>query len=410
MQDVEWGQTDAKGHPIGDGCLRCMTVACKYAPDLLWASIVVKIKSSLEADKQWTLGFFGACEMYDLLGESHQNLAFAPASNVNSQTTYGIRIFQEIPLASDSDVLRLVGRSASSLKLTPMKVKLEGDNSSFSNLYPLSMEGLTVNDILPMKRMMVFYDTAVEHEQDFVTPASQLFQEQGHRCFDFITDQHFQLRHPAAKLSGKPPTVQDLKEKAQQIESALPKQAARPGLTAAERADELEESESASENEDDADAEGEGVVVRRQVKGRQAPTLGLTAVPAIAKAKAKAVGRKAGQEKASVRGNQPAPPSPRASSATAKGSVSKKDKENERWLEQLSGDETLFQAAKKHLASDTGSSIKCLAALNLAAFFATPKMGQTLNGVIVSDWGNRRNLGHRKTSLRTTLYIMIAVR
>ena len=69
--------------------------------------------------------------MYDLLEQSHQNLAFAPASNVNSQTTYGIRIFQEIPLASDADVLRLVGRSPSSLKMTPMKVKLEGSNKLF---------------------------------------------------------------------------------------------------------------------------------------------------------------------------------------------------------------------------------------------------------------------------------------
>ena len=194
-------------------------------------------------------------------------------------------------------------------------------------------------------------------------------------------------------------TVQDLKEKAQQIESALPK-AGRTGLkSAAERAEELDESESASE-EDDADADGESAV-RKQVRGRLAPTLGLTAAPAIARAKVKGA-KKVEKDRVTVKGQGrtetqvAAPGSPRPSSATAKGSVSKKDKENEHWLEQISGDETMFQVAKKHLASDTGSSIKCLAQLNLPAFFATPKMGQTLNGVIASDWGN---FGHRKTSL-----------
>ena len=375
-----------------------MDVAQVVYPTDSFDTVCTRCNSGRDEDKIYTEVFEQACQTK--LGE--MDFEAIPDSEVANDTAIGHMVFQDLGLLLDSDVLRLFGKTAKQLKLKPLSFKLEGPSNPSSNLFAVSMTGFPLEEILTMRKARVYHDVRVTWEEGFLRPGKQLVQAQGANTFSYIADNHMAARPPALKLSGRPPSWLELRKKIDEIEAA---EAEVGDGDAAGNPDESESSEA-------EDAEGEDALPER-TRPRAPVKFGLgSMVEPKAKAKAKAKAKTlpapvaaapsaaalpssgAAQSAPGTGGGEDFSTPPRASSpsttsrtgcAGGGGKASKRDREIEQCLDEMTNDNEMLDVAKKHFATDSGSSIKCLVQLKPDVFLCQGRQGHTLMGVLASE-------------------------
>ena len=380
LQDLEWGAQDAAGQPVGLGCDVCMKTVVALLPDREFVDVAEAVKKGAtkgasDADVMLRDMVLAAIERYREQQDEGNRPLFSPASTVSNMTGYGYRVYWEVLLCSASDLTTLSGRPAKSLGAAPIKIKLDGENAQ--TFWPLSMQGLSEDQVRGIKRMQVYYDTQVEHGECFLSPEHQLHQDHGTKNFGFYTKKHFAARPGVGRVGGKPYILKKLIQEAEMQEA---KNAATVAAVSAASSRKQPEKGSDSSEEESSGSGGEDKEPETaKPKARAAPTPSLGSLRGP---DAKKVARK--PKAAAARRNSPFAKKPPSSSAAKPRSLtvggSKKDRELAAQLDDLEQhDPEMFKVAKDHLRNATGSSAACLKQLNVNHFLTNTKQGQVLN-------------------------------
>ncbi|CAE7172287.1 unnamed protein product, partial [Symbiodinium necroappetens] len=271
-------------------------------------------------------------------------------------------------------------------------IKLDGQHNS--KYYPLSMKGLDPKDIQGMKKLEVWHDLAVHHQEHYLQPQHQLDESQGQSNFSFFANAHFQKRPAAAKLGGQPYVLQKLIKDAELLEAAQAKASAPPPPPPKRKAS-GEPSESGSGSEDDSgssDAAGGKETAGPAQEPRAAPSIGLGSLEVVAKARAKAKAKQVVRP----RSRSPSVGKPASSSVVKaassslvkgpKGGGSKKEREMAQLLEQLQeSDREMYNVAQEHIAHAKGTGVACLLTLNVKHFLTNSRQGVVLHNAGALD-------------------------
>ena len=152
-------------------------------------------------------------------GESSGVLpTFIPAGEVAECVHFGHEVYVKAALVSDSDIIKLTGKSAKDLGLTPWASEWQGTN--VVNFYIVSLADLPAELQLSVKKVKLFQVTYVKNDKLWLTPMTQLSKTQPADV----------LQHLATKYTQKRPTgmvqniealqsISDLKDLARILEA-----------------------------------------------------------------------------------------------------------------------------------------------------------------------------------------------
>ena len=232
-ENEEFVEVDSKNKPTIPMCWSCADKGGRLRPDCA----ALGIEGCKILINRWKAG--EGCledptfkeEMSATLAESDEPPSFMPASQVMDTHSYGFRITQPVALLTESEYAGLMKALPSAIKLKPMSLPVLGPCQS-GNFYPMEMSGLPVDLQNSCRRMELYYDSRSSHDELYLTPASQLVQDQGKRVFQYIAQSAFQKRPEKARPGASPMSYADAKTKHQlqaaQTEAALDAAAAPP--------------------------------------------------------------------------------------------------------------------------------------------------------------------------------------
>ncbi|CAE7260414.1 CFAP47 [Symbiodinium sp. CCMP2456] len=378
MQDLRWGAQNKQGQPLGPGCDICMKVVVALLPDRPFPDVAEAVKKgeakhASKADSMFREMVLSARARFCEQQEEGSRPLFSPGSSVFNKTGFGYRIYWEYLLCTKKQLEELSGKPVSSLAVTAVSFKLDGDTNS--KLYAISMQGISEDQMKGMKRMQVFHELEVEHEESFLSPEHQLHVQQGENNFQFYTKQHFATRPGVAKVGSHPPTLSKLIENAE-MQEAKNAAVAVPGPKRAREEQKgsgsAESSSSSSSNEDKGKS---GANRTDQARSAPAPSLGSLQ---IAEPK-----KETRRPKAAATPRSPSPETGEKAVSISESKPrslnlggSKKEKEHAAVLEELERlDTEMLTVAKEHLRNK-GSSVSCLKQLNVKHFLTNAKQGQ----------------------------------
>eukprot|EP00435_Cladocopium_sp_Y103_P029311 s3006_g7.t1 len=319
-------------------------------------------------------------------GEGEKGLIL-PTSDVGTTTQYGMHIYQKIGLVSETDLLRLSGCTPKMLSLKDGKynsvsVKLDGPNAQSTLMWPISLKGLPLKEVVGMLKAKIFHEISVVHGEQVLRSQDQLTQNQGSRLFS-VCSAALNSNKPLLKDVGKVLTLEDMISIKQRAEAA--KEAAGKAV-----ADAMASAADGSESEDGNDIEGDDSArAKGRGKGKaRAFSLGTLSKSSSLKAKAKAkssgsaASKKQQQSKPAISKMPSRDESPARSSATARGSgkQTKADRTLEEVQTLLAHDKVLLKIAERHLGTKKGSCAQCLVNLNVEEILAKGKQSQSMNG------------------------------
>ena len=363
-----------------------MKVAVAVLPDRDFPEVAEAVKkgaakNASDADVMIREMVVVARERYTEQMEEGKLPLFLPGSSVSNKTAYGYRVYSEILLCTAKDLAALTGKPVNSLQVTPIKIKLDGE--SYSKFFPLSMQGLSEEQVRGIKRMQIYHELEVEHEESFLAPEHQLHEQHGANSFQFYTKKHFAARPGAARVGGKPYELSKIIQDAEMQEAknaatvaAVAAASARKQPQKPKRDSDESEGSTGSESEDkDQDP------ATAKPKARAAPT------PSLGSLQSSDLKKVIRKPKAAALRRSPSPDKAPSSSAAAKPKSvtlggSKKDKELAAQLRDLEEHDTeMHRVATEHLRHAKGSSIGCLKQLNVQNFLTNTKQGQVLHAV-----------------------------
>ena len=107
-------------------------------------------------------------------------------SNVADTERRGMEIYRELGLLTETEFDKLSGQTSSS---TVLKLDVESDvpnqwGNKVGKFYIVSLEDLTCAQIHSMRRMKIYTDLSVSHEQLLLEAANQIISSQGSATFD----------------------------------------------------------------------------------------------------------------------------------------------------------------------------------------------------------------------------------
>lgn len=298
---------------------------------------------------------------------------FQPKADVATCTSYSTTIYHKIGLITEADMARLGGGCNPKLlkghdHMRGIPVKLDGPRAPPTTLYPIALRGLPGHELQGMLKMKICHSLNVGHTESLLKSEDQISEQQGHTLFSLAATA-LNSNRPMMREPHKILTAQQMCDLTKAAEAAS---------AADDPAD-----ESSEEDQDDDAPE------LRRGKGRaKAFTLGsLESKAKTSKTKAAAKGK--ASAKASAHSSQLASKkvssgkddrdeSPSKQSSAKGGKMSKMLEEA---TSILGSDEEMLRVAKKHLATNKGSGVKCLQSLNVKEILHGLKPGNSLTGV-----------------------------
>ena len=307
-----------------------------------------------------------------------------PSSDVFMESSYGFMIYQDVGLATKDDIHRWTNQTPKVLGLQGLKFKLDGPDKPSTELFPVSLIGLPLDELMGIRKSRQYMDNSITRDEFHLLHDYQLAKAQSKNMFGFVNDKFASQRPARLSAMGSLVSKADLEEKGRKIESK-----AALNVEAASSAP-AEEPESDS---DSVDSDGNPI---RKAK-RKVLDLGSLGDENAKKTKAKAKAKHgAGKAKATMKGNkgragreseEEREEREKDSLAEVESSLGGKREEE---VSQL--DDDLKSVATVHLQGNRNASILCLKKLTVQQFLVEPKLGQTIHGARGCETFKQKNV------------------
>ena len=215
--------TNSMGVPVSAGDVLCLASAKRLMPACSFEEYCAKIS----ADSAFAKAAETAREALAATAESTNVLpTFVPAALCAEESLYGHMIYSKAGLLSETEIVKLTGKSPKDLGLVPFSSEWQSPSSCI-NFFPISLVGLSPEMLATIRRVKLYHSTAIRSDKLWLTPELQLAKNQGKDVL-----QHLHNRYVDAK-AGKRPTglvnqstssdslqsLEDLKELAQMLDN-----------------------------------------------------------------------------------------------------------------------------------------------------------------------------------------------
>ena len=215
MQDLpqgeRWGNVDAAGASIGDGCLLCLSTASEGWPSDSWPELAKRF----ETDKTFKVAFKAAKAFRKNLGFDQ---VWKPPSSVTSTICRVRSVYSEIGFITESELTKLCGVGSKALKLKPGHIQLEDRNETLQGFY-VSLFDIPSNFANGIRKIKLEWRTSTQHDTHRLSADRQIKQDQGVLTFDYCVQQALDKVDSNLRTvnRAKLPTVPSLIEKANAI-------------------------------------------------------------------------------------------------------------------------------------------------------------------------------------------------
>jgi len=256
----KWGATDAKGEPIGDGCLLDMATAVSGWPSSSW----VESSSRFHSEPVFKAAFKAARaeKKRVMLTESKWN----PPSAVVSTICRAREVYSKIGFLSESEVAKLTGSTAKALKLTAGSVQLEDRPGEMLKGYYISLLGMPSKLRGAVRKIKLVWRISNQVDAYNLQPENQITQDQGLKLFHHMCDTAMETMDGGLKTVNRSKLISydDMMDKAKNLEKE--RQVEEQADDDGDECDEGEgEEESPQEDDQVVDVDNDG--------GRAAPTI-----------------------------------------------------------------------------------------------------------------------------------------
>jgi hypothetical protein len=154
------------------------------------------------------------------LSESDEPAEFTPASSVGTHNFCGQEGYYEVGFPSEGEVIKYTGLAPKALGLKVTTRPLEDGPGVVSGSY-ISLRDLDIplGDILAMRKVKVYRGFETEHNEQILSRARQIRQQQGSDMYTYVTEQTTAAQGDATKTSSRAhlPTLENLRKKAADI-------------------------------------------------------------------------------------------------------------------------------------------------------------------------------------------------
>lgn len=306
-------------------------------PEITIADAAKAKDSKDPADVEFWDSFLHMCQVRE--GEAEPEYV-NPKSDVSTCTGYALEVYRKVALIQENDLVRLTGATAKILKITPLGFRLDGPKQPKTYLFPISLVGLPESEAQGLIKMKVTHQIHVQHAESVLRAEDQILQQQGANLWNVAASKWNENSRPMKLSASSVHSLQDLTERA--------------------KAAQMQVAASEESSKEDEGSDGEAPSIPRRGRGIKAFSVGTTeAVAAKAKAKAKVASKLGGLKGTPAKGPNKRADSPSQSARTGKR-MTKSDKLLEEAESLLAEDEEMLRVARKSLATDKGSGIKCL--------------------------------------------------
>ncbi len=317
--------------------------------------------------------------------EIEENLSrsvFKPAARVFNAQAYGYKIFQERGVVTEREYEELLDRVPKEIGLEAQKAPFSGPDREDA-LYLVDLKGLPLDVILSMRRVHIYFDNHACLQDVFLEPERQLTREQGAEYFKYVISQNMKNRPDKFKPSASATSVEELRQ--QHAAAAELTKRAEEKLLAAQKAATKRKTgggSSASESEESEEEElpqevGPGSITQKNPKSKKKTAASDAKKLKLASATLSTASTAAASKLSSTTS---------APGTLGKGALALMDETEIVSLGGRSGggkeaktfqglDSDMVSVAEKHMATPSGSSVKCLAQLVPKAFLLGPEEG-----------------------------------
>ncbi len=194
-QDKKWGETNARGDPVGDGCYICMAVISEGWPKLTWPEALERYNSGNASDKLFRVGVGLTSKHFEQLhaDDNDDSPAFKPASSVDTTARTATQVFMDAGVLTEAELLRecknVTVASLKGVKLQPVTLE---DGTETKGII-VTLKGLDLATILSMRKVRLYHDVSLSHREEILQPCMQIRQEQGMDIFEMASKQALKL-------------------------------------------------------------------------------------------------------------------------------------------------------------------------------------------------------------------------
>lgn len=282
---------------------------------------------------------------------------------------------------TENDIVRIFGVPPADLDLVP--VTLQGEDMTTVQVYLVYLDGIPASQLASVRRLKLSCAVKVLHDENFLTPQTQVMGDQGPAWLNFLGGSMMSkrsdfMKDKTKKKSKVPPTWEKLVARSRELLASR-----RQTISTKYEAATVQDDSGVQESEDSQSDPGHGFgddldqPKTRRVEIIQDPTVSMEA----------SLGLGAGERKPKA-----APKRDAKKTASKRGAKKKrplKDDESESEQQEcmeesealnFENDDAMREVAERHELI-TGKTASCFVNLKVARFLQNEKLGQSLAGV-----------------------------
>jgi hypothetical protein len=189
-ESESWGAYDAKGQPIGNGCLICMETVVEGWPGMDFDTGVQKYNDKVE--KFFKPMYKTARAVKKDLGARALKSKFPVPSTVQNGHERSRTIYHECGFLTEAEVAAMAEVSGKHMKLQKGNLMLEDMTGTVSGYY-ISLKGLPLELMMSIRKVRNSYKVYAVHEEERLNPGNQIRKDQGSVMFDFVWDKQLEV-------------------------------------------------------------------------------------------------------------------------------------------------------------------------------------------------------------------------
>ena len=294
----------------------------------------------------------------------------------------GQELYREMGAPTENDIVRIFGVPPSDLDLAP--VTLQGEDMTSVQVYLVYLDGIPESQLASMRRLKLSCAVKVLHDENYLTPETQVMGDQGSLWLNFLGGSMMSKRSDFMKDKTKkktkiPPTWEKLVARSREL-LATRRQTIASKYEASKAAEEDAEPDAQDSESDSGHGFGDEEEARkpRPVEIIQDPNACMQASLGL---------DGGGEKKSSKTASSKREPKPKGK-GKKKGRKPLRDDDSEseqRCLEageaqNFENDDAMREVAERHELI-TGKSAVCFSNLQVVRFLNNEKLGQSLSGV-----------------------------
>ena len=221
-QDTEWGETDARGRPLGNGCKIDRSTVSTGFPNLVFEEAAEMYHSGESKHAVFRAAYQAARELYiKIFVKGEEETHFNPATSVQHTEARILSVFADLGFLSESEVVRLFSASSKTLKLgKPTKLVIE-DNTVLQG-FPVGLRGAPAEELPSMRKIRVEFRVKNQIQETLMRPEHQIRKDQARELWALACDRQEAAAPAAVRPSARHSisTMEGLLAKAQEVEQA----------------------------------------------------------------------------------------------------------------------------------------------------------------------------------------------